>query len=444
MNREVYDIETLYSCFTYTGLDISNNKVVQFVLHKDRFELENLINHLLILNLQIGFNNISFDYPIIHYILKNHKNWIKELNKDIIDKETIILFIYQEAQRIINEQEQDGFNSSSYIKQQDWKIFQCDLFKMWHYNNKAKSTSLKALEVSMNLDNVIEMSIYHGKQDIILEEVDSILEYNLNDVLATYEFWKLSYGKIQLRKKLKQKYGLECISWNNGKIGEELILKLYCDKTGLNYWETKKLRTIRTEIKLVDCIPSNIVFKTKEFNEILDKFRNKTINIIDLKNKVKGVGEVGQLKFKDCFIDYGAGGIHGITERGLYQSNDKFIIKTLDVSSLYPWLAIILKLYPEHLGEIFTSIYKEDIVDVRMTEKAKKPEERDNIIIDGFKEAANLPYGKSGDENSFLYDYLYTMKTTVSGQLYLSMLAEQLGEIRNCKILMINTKTLVF
>lgn len=37
-----------------------------------------------------------------------------------------------------------------------------------------------------------------------------------------------------------------------------------------------------------------------------------------------------------------------------------------------------------------------------------------------------LIYGKSGDENSFLYDPLYTMKTTVGGQMFLSLWTEKL------------------
>jgi hypothetical protein len=38
-------------------------------------------------------------------------------------------------------------------------IRQLDLFKMWHYNNAARSTSLKALEISMNFNNVMECRI---------------------------------------------------------------------------------------------------------------------------------------------------------------------------------------------------------------------------------------------------------------------------------------------
>ena len=66
----VYDIETLASCFTYTDYNIDTGEVSQFVLHKDRFDLLGLIQHLRLCKGLIGYNNINFDYPVIHFIIK--------------------------------------------------------------------------------------------------------------------------------------------------------------------------------------------------------------------------------------------------------------------------------------------------------------------------------------------------------------------------------------
>jgi hypothetical protein len=71
----VMDIETLASVFTYSGINKDTGEIVQFVLHKDRWDWFELINHLNTVNGQVGFNNINFDYPIIHYILNNQFNW---------------------------------------------------------------------------------------------------------------------------------------------------------------------------------------------------------------------------------------------------------------------------------------------------------------------------------------------------------------------------------
>jgi hypothetical protein len=292
----------------------------------------------------------------------------------------------------------------------------------------------------MNYPNVMEMPISHTRDDITLEEIPSILEYNLNDVLATYEFYKktVQYGKIDLRRKIRDKFGLPCMNWNNGKIGENLILKLYCEKTGLNVWDVKKLRSHVTNISLKDCIPKTINFNTNIFKSVYNSFNNKTINILTVKEDK--ASKVTRIIYKNCIIDYGLGGVHGITESGIYESDEEYIIKTADVASLYPNLPIAFNFYIQHLGPVFLEVYKQNIIDVRLAEKSKPKKEQDKAIVDGYKEAANVPYGKSNEINSFLYDPLYTMKTTVSGQLCLSVLIERLGEnIPNLSLLMFNT-----
>lgn len=115
------------------------------------------------------------------------------------------------------------------------------------------------------------------------------------------------------------------------------------------------------------------------------------------------------------------------------------MILDLDVSSLYPSIAKSLKLYPEHLGIEFMEQYS-DFIDVRINEKHKPKEERDNVLIEGYKLILNGAYGKSNEDNSFLYDPLYTFKTTIAGQIFISMWSERMVEVcPNLKFLQTNT-----
>jgi len=90
------------------------------------------------------------------------------------------------------------------------------------------------------------------------------------------------------------------------------------------------------------------------------------------------------------------------------------------------------------LGPEFAQVYDEDIVSVRLAEKAKG-KEGDQIIVAGFKEAANSVYGKSNDDYSWLKDYAYTLTTTINGQLTITMLAESLMLIPDVEFIQINT-----
>jgi len=422
MNRNiwVYDIETIKSIFTYTAINVDTEEIVKYVIHKDRDDRNELIDHLKECKWGVGFNNLSFDYPIIHCFL-NEGYYSYGTSEELIN------ILYNKAQELVSTQNNDN-RLELIIKTKDELIRQLDLFKVWHYDNKARITSLKALEISMNYPNVQDMPISHNKDDVKLEEINEILDYNLNDVLATYQFYKKSKDKISLRKSLTEKFDLQCINYSDSKIGESLVLKLYCDATESNLWETKKLKTHRSSINLNECILPWIKFETKPFQDLLNKFKSKTIT------ETKGAVEEFVI-YKGFKYVYGLGGIHGCISSGLYEADNDYIIIDADVGSLYPNLAITNRFYPEHLGEEFINVYKL-IIDMRM--KAKK--EKNMTLSDGLKLAANTVYGKSNEVFSFLYDPKFTMSITLNGQLLLTLLAERLvNKIPQLTVLQINT-----
>ena len=419
----VYDLETLQNCFTYTDIDVDTNEVTQFVIHESRNDFKAFIEYLGTLTGMIGYNSVSFDYPIIHWMYTNSYE-LSALSGNEVAKR-----IYTKVQEIISTPEDKKFT----VRIPHWKemVPQLDLFLMMHLDNKAKLTSLKSLEFWMNFAKVQDMPIDH-RSEVTAEQIPMILDYNKTDVEATLAFYKTCSDHIELRKAIQRDYGIRCINMNNGKIGEQIILKLYCEATGKDPKEVRKLRTERSIIHLNECIPSYAKFETKEFQYIHEFFKKTSIT-----------------KTKDAFsediihnrmlITYGCGGVHGQSRTGIYTSDKDWIIKSHDVASLYPNLAIVGKFYPEHLGPEFSDIYEKGIVEVRMKEKAKG-KLGNKSIIDGFKEAANIPYGKSNEKNSFLFDSLYTLKTTTAGMLALSMLTEMITlAIPECEHIMLNT-----
>lgn len=412
----VYDIETLSNCFTYTAIDRDSDEVVKFVIWKEKNELYELLTHLNHTKGMIGFNNINFDYPVIHYI-------IKERNKLVsLDGDKIAKLIYKKAQSVISQE-------YSAVKEAEVMIPQLDLFRIWHYDNKARMTGLKKLEIAMNYPNVQDMPYSHEHKVKNDDEVVEILDYNLNDVLATKEFYKLTEDKLNLRKGLQTKYGLDCLNYPDSKIGEQLMLKLYCHYTNQSEDEIKRKRTYRNLFKFSECVPEYIKFETPEFNQLLDYI--KGIEVTELKESFKY-----SFEYNGFTLDLGTGGLHACIKAGVYQSTNDEIVVDCDVASLYPSLAITLDLYPEHLGEEFSKIYEDGIVKPRL--EAKK--NGDKVMADGFKLSANSVYGKSNSEYSFLCDPLYTLKTTLAGQLALCMLTEMLmTRVPNLLMLQVNT-----
>lgn len=418
MNKvtEIYDIETLSNCFTYSAVDRDSDNIVKFVIWKGKNDLYDLLSHLNNVKGMIGFNSINFDYPVMHYIIKERNSLIN------LDGDKIAKLIYKKAQSVISQE-------YSAIKETEVLIPQLDLFRIWHYDNKARMTSLKKLEIAMCFENVQDMPYSHEHKITTEQEVQEILDYNVNDILATKAFYELTKDKLELRKGIQTKYGLDCLNYPDSKIGEQLMLKLYCHYTNQSENDVKRRRTHRNLFKFSECIPEYIKFTTPEFNQLLEYI--KSIEVTELKESFKYAFEYNGFTF-----DLGTGGIHGCIKAGVYQSTESEIVIDCDVASLYPSLGITLGLYPEHLGQEFSQIYEEGIVKPRLEAKKAK----DMVMADGFKLSANSVYGKSNSEYSFLYDPLYTIKTTLAGQLGLCMLSEMLiTRVPNLRMLQINT-----
>ncbi len=443
----VYDIETLSNCFTYTAMERETKEIVQYTIWKNINELNLLLAHLDSCKGLIGFNNLDFDYPVLHHILT-----FREEYKDL-DADELTSIIYDKAQEVI----QDQWSS---IRPRYVKIPQLDLFKIWHYNNKARMTSLKKLQIAFRYHNVQDMPYKHYESIETKEQVQEILDYNLNDVDSTFNFYLKTLPKIELRKGLYTKYNLKCMNYSDSKIGEELMLLLYCNATGEKYNEVKKMRTNRNIFRFSECIPDYIDFKSDEANEMLSYL--KGIVVDEIKGSFKHSFSLRQQS--DFHYDLGTGGIHGCIKAGVYEESDTHMIVDVDVASYYPTLPVVMGLFPKHLGESFLEEYREGLIKPRFIAKGVwdkavdlwnklgildyskdknvnyDGQTFDKTLISGFKLAMNSVYGKSNSEYSWLYDPLYTLKTTLAGQLSLVMLSEMLMEnVDDMTMLQINT-----
>lgn len=415
---EVYDIETLSNLFSYVGLNVDTQEEVTFVIHESRNDLVAFIKHLETLKGMVGYNNLRFDYPIIHYIIQAQKMWGD-------DGGVIAALIYQKAQEIIDTPEEDKFNTQ--IPEWHHIIPQLDLYALNHFDNPAKRTSLKDLEFWMNYPNVQDMPISH-KEAITTTQIPMVLEYNLNDVKATYAFYKLCKDRIQLRKDIGKQYGLKMTNYNDPRIGSEIFLDLLSKDMKIDKKDLRKKRTFRKSIKLGEIILPGIKFNSPKFQSLLGNIKNTEV-----------VGTKGEFKqsvvYKGFKYDLGQGGAHGCIKSGVYCADDEYIITDIDVSSYYPNLAINNGFKPAHLGDSFCRIYK-SIYETRA--KAKK--EGNKALNEGLKLSLNGTFGKAGDKNSYLYDQQFLLSITINGQLLLLMLIEKIVDsIENVQVLQINT-----
>ena len=309
------------------------------------------------------------------------------------------------------------------------KIGQIDVFKLHHWDNMAKRSSLKWIQYSMDWDNMLEMPINHTVKIESQEQLDTIIEYCINDVTSTKEIYNRSHPQIKLRKELTKTYGINLFNASEPKIAKELFAYYMGKKLNLSPYEVKKFRTYRSIIKLDELILPYINFESLEFKLCLDRFKSLELDAQSLKGQFKY-----SLKYKDVDISFGLGGVHGARQSGIYKSDDEYIIMSSDVTSFYPNLCIKNGWSPDHFpAKDFCEQYE-----WFFNERVKIP--KSNPMNYVYKIVLNSTFGLSNDKNSFFYDPDLCMRITVNGQLSLLMLYEMLMErIPDAAGLLLNT-----
>lgn len=340
MNIEIFDTECFPNFFCYTGMNRDTLEIKRFYIYDDYNQLTDFVKYIRTLDGMIGFNNINYDYPVLHYILNNYEDW------SIFELPTILYMIYEESNRVIKTE----FSSVAYWK---IKIPQLDLFKIWHFDNKGRMTSLKSLEISMNFDNVQDIP-FEENHYVQPDEIENILSYNLNDVRATYEFYKLTIkeGKIDLRKDISKHYGFNCLNFSDVKIGDSINKTVYSKLSGKSYNEFKDKRTYRPRIRLSDCIPSYIEFQSETLQNFLNSLKTKTI--ISTKDGLKF-----DIIYNKTKYTIAQGGLHSNDKPRWLKSDENYQLIDADVRSYYPATILNLGIYPAHLGREWLEGYRE-------------------------------------------------------------------------------------
>lgn len=446
-NVWVYDVETILRTFTYTAYNIDTKETVQFVIHESRNDLEEFIEHLYICKGHVGFNNLAFDGQIIQFIIEKSNSWINNQNNLFSSPSIIANEIYQYAQKTIEKA-----NSGAWGDYPEWKmkIPQLDLFKIHHYDNKNKMTGLKWVEYSLDLDNIEEMPIHHTSE-VTEDQIQSILDYNLNDVIATYEFYKITIGdtdhpvykgvdKIQLRKNIIKEFNIKCINFNDVKIGDELNKIKYCEYSGKDKKNLPKPNKEIPKFKFKDCFPPYMQFKTTEFNNFVNAIAN-----IDVKLKT-GKKDKQEFKFTFNGTTYviARGGIHSEDKPRFIKPSENEILRDADIGSQYPNAIRKRKLFPVHLGEEwltgYTSLIKDRIEAKKRLKETKDP--KFQAIQEAYKLSLNGGYGKLGEENSWQYSPFSVMCVTIGNQVEILMLIEAL-ELEGIHVISANTDGIV-
>lgn len=418
-NDIVWDIETFPNVFTLAAEHAWLPITWEFEISDWRNDSRDIIEFVQYLKQtnarMVGFNSLGFDYPVLHTLIRMGHS----------DANTL----YQKAMAIIHSQDEDGSKWLHQVNPSDRFVEQIDLFKIHHFDNKARATSLKVLEFNMRSESIEDLPFPVGTV-LTQGQVPVLKNYNKHDVAQTKKFYHQSLDMITFREELTRKYDRDFMNHNDTKIGKDyFIMKL--EEAGVACYDfgskgRTPRQTKRPVIALKDAILPWIQFEQPDFNRVLNWLKAQSIT------ETKGVFTDLTSTINGFTFVFGLGGIHGSVESEVIESDAESIIVDLDVTSYYPNLAITNGFHPAHLGKEFVSIYK------HLFEQRKQyPKKSAESAM--LKLALNGVYGDSNNQFSVFYDPLFTMSITLNGQLLLCLLAEGLMHIPGLRLIQVNT-----
>lgn len=430
----VFDIEVFQNIFHCSVKDTETNTIYKFEISERKNQLRELVKFFKQVNKYItwgeyytttrqiesniifcGYNNLHYDNPIINYIIEYEDTL---MNHNVF---TICSSIFNLSKTITTSKE-DNIDTWKHWKYQIW-FDTFDILTML-YSNKLR-VGLKEIQVTMQYPNVQEF-VCDWTKPLPLEDFDSMIDYNINDIESTSELLNRCKDAVDLRIAIEDEYGVRVLSKDGVNIGMKILTQKYLEKTGLTWWDIEGLRSPMDYIPLKDIILPFIKYDSPILNRVLE----------DMKSQVVSPGRKGyenNFVFAGLRYTVGVGGIHSKNDPEIIIPKEDEMLIDIDVASLYPSMLIEYGFYPKHLGPEFLEVYSQI-----KNERIEAKHNGDKVKNETLKLALNGLSGNLQNEHNFCYSPEAVMKIRINGQLLLLMLAEKLTQV-GCRIIQANT-----
>jgi len=369
----------------------------------------------------IGYNNVRYDYPMIHHFMTMAAQGQRVTHGDMFAK----------SERIINAPFNDW---SQVIWDSDMLIQQIDLMALMNYASFARATSLKALEVAMRSASVVDLPYKPGVDLPGQQAGRETIDYMCWDVGQTDKFARAIWDQVAFRQTLDEKYGgrNSRVNQTDVKIGVNFLLDKLRER-GVHI--NKNNQTVYNDGLRIADILLPVEFDHPELRAVYDRFKSITA----YEEGVKGLYTNLHATLEGLHLDFGAGGLHGAVPSRTWDVTDDpdHVIQLADVESYYPRICVVNGWYPQHLGPEFVHVYDE-----LFQERKRHPKgTTENQVI---KIALNAAFGNFGSKYSPLRDMAMMLRITINGQLLLARLVEVLQRVEGLTVIQANTDGIAY
>ena len=397
----VLDIECYPNYFLIAFKGLQSKKLFTIDMYGENATLtreqRSKINSIMTKHTTFGFNSIRYDIPMLNHALSGAScKQLYNTSKDIIEKNMPEWMTYRDKE----------------IKQRDYDHF--DISEP----SPAVMISLKNYGTRVGSKKLWDLP-FDPHKPVTEDEAKTLKDYCENDLDVTLDLYNAVADRIDLRIDMGERYGLDLRSKSDAQIAEAVITS-ELDKVGV----TAKKPELKSGYTARYKTPDFIEFKDYTLRNLVDMVEDIRFTVAD-NGQLKMPKELANHKIHIGNTTYkmGIGGLHSQEKKLSVVSNDTHVMRNADFSSYYPFIILILGLFPKHLGKGFLKVYRK-IVETRLKAKA----EGDKLVADSLKITINGSFGKFGSKYSKLYSPDLLLATTITGQLTLLMLIEELED----------------
>lgn len=402
-----YDLEVFKNCFMCAIKKYGGDMRVVTVYPGKQDRLEDLIDLFSRSDAWfIGYNSMHFDDQLMNLLIDRKEALLSQPRASLLES------LYRTAQELVNGGQTKYKYESAFNR--------IDLMQVGGLQK-----SLKMVAINLGWPWIQDFP-YDHTYEVQPQDLQDLRDYNKNDTLTTERLFEELRDEINLRSFISSKYKVPVYSRRDSGIANMLLRKLYKNRTGIPPYLFTRQKTEREEpIPIKDIVHPDLSFETPRMQKQLDEIKSGSVHP---DGKFEYTVHLNNLAYTMA-----QGGLHSENRPSLYRSDKTVQYVDADVGSYYPFTMFLHGIKPAHLQQGFLDLLEElTLMRLDYKKQGKKRE------ADALKIVINSIYGKTGDENSWLYDPKAMYGVTINGQLFLLDLIERL-EIHGFEVVYANT-----
>jgi hypothetical protein len=281
--------------------------------------------------------------------------------------------------------------------------------------------SLKLYGARMHFSKLQDLP-YPPDEMLTSKQMDVISDYCVNDLDTTIGLGDKLEGDMALRRFMTEHYQVNLMSKGGAQIAEALVQQALRARSNKQPPPETAAYTA----------PRWIQFKSLELRRMVTllsdhQFTVSQTGYVKLPPEVSKAFVIGNTTYK-----LGIGGLHSQEKNQVVKN-----VIDSDVVSYYPSIIINNNIRPVQLGDKFLPFYKS-----LFAKRVAAKHAGDMMASESYKLQLNSCFGKLSNRWSCLYDPSALLNVTLTGQLALLMLIEEL-ELSGCSVYSANTDGIV-